>query len=211
MEWMRLGSMKTVSSKLRSRDNTEETQEEAPRWLEPDNTCGACKPGYVPKFRFEPRQELWEYHAALARLQGCELASILSAEEQAAALEALRPYLGFSYSPEWDFHGSFAYIGGKLDPARSDIEAGSYSFKWVDGSGYVSNTEKSYSNFRVGDPNGGTSFYGKEPYLALSLNENGSRGIERGLWVDFSSRQSPALYKCCMPSAAPDLSTCTVA
>ena len=205
------GPMKTVSTKLRSRDSTEETQQEVPRWLAPDSTCGACKPGYVPKFRFETTQGVWEYHVALAKLQGCELASIHSAEEQAAAIEALRPYISFSYSPSWDFNGAFAYIGGKLDPARSDIEAGSYFFKWVDGSGYVSNTETQYSNFHDGDPNGDTSFYGKEPYLALSLDQNGSYGIERGLWVDFSSRQSPALYKCCMPSGAPDLSTCTVA
>jgi len=203
--------MKTASTKLRSRDSTEETQQEAPRWLEPDVTCGACKSGYAPKFRFEPTQGVWEYHAALAKLQGCELASILSPEEQVAAVEALRPYISFSYSPSWDFHGAFAYIGGKLDAARSDIDAGSYFFKWVDGSGYVSNTESSYSNFRVGDPNGGTSFYGNEPYLALSLDENGSQGIKRGLWVDFSSRRSPALYKCCMPSAGTDLSTCTIA
>ena len=206
--------MKTASANLRATGSYEETQhghEEAPRLLEPDNTCAACKPGYVPKFRFETTQGVWEYHVALAKLQGCELASILSAEEQAAAVEALRPYIGYFYSPSWDFQGAFAYIGGKLDPTRSDSQAGSYFFNWVDGSGYVSNTESQYSNFHIGDPNGDTSFYGNEPYLALSLDENGSSGIQRGLWVDFSSRMSPALYKCCMPTEAPDLSTCTVA
>jgi hypothetical protein len=145
---------------------------------------------------------------------GCELASIKSAEEQAAAMAALEPFKNFPFSSRTPWKNAFVYIGGKLVESKTDISIGKYTFEWTDGSGEFTsqtnvNTMSPYTNFKDNDPNGGTEPYGYEPYLALSLNEGGSEHIPRGLWIDYSSQISPALYKCCGP-AKKDFSTCAV-
>lgn len=61
-----------------------------------------------------------------------------------------------------------------------------------------------YTNFAPHDPNTLTTGYEEELFVAISLDENGSKGISRGMWVDFSERKSPAIYKCC----STDFSTC---
>ena len=108
------------------------------------------------------------------------------------------------------------YIGGKLVESKTDISAGNYTFEWTDGSGEFTsqtnvNTISPYTNFKENDPNGGTAavLFSAEPYLAMSLDEGGSSGIPRGLWIDYSNQISPALYKCCGPPKK-DFSSCSV-
>ena len=185
-----------------------------------DCGCEACPFGV--EYRFSTMETSWEAHMALAMLKGCHLASIKSKEEQEAAVLAMQPFIGFPYEATENFQSSFAYIGAKVVYSASDPAAGRYTFEWVDGSGQfevfrkdasqqqsIVMTPSSYSNFITSDPNGGTAGYEVEPYLALSLNEHGSAGITRGDWIDFSARNSPALYKCCAPPPG-DFSTCFV-
>jgi hypothetical protein len=151
----------------------------------------------------------------MAKLDGCYLASIKSAKEQAAAVKAMAPFIGYPYKDTTNFQASFAYIGAKVIEEKSDYASGKYTFEWVDGSGEFqatrgSDTETPFTFFIDSDPNGRTAGYEDgEPYLALSLNENGSKGITRGDWIDFSARKSPALYKCCAKPAN-DFPQCTV-
>jgi hypothetical protein len=187
---------------------------------EDDGGCEACP--YGVEYRFSTMETSWEAHMALAMLKGCHLASIKSKEEQAAAVLAMEPFIGFPYQATENFQSSFAYLGAKVVYSASDPAAGRYTFEWVDGSGQFEVLRgttaqqgqpaimtPSYSNFITSDPNGGTAGYEVEPYLALSLNEHGSTGITRGDWIDFSARNSPALYKCCAPPPG-DFSTCFV-
>lgn len=167
-------------------------------------SCSSCEYG-DPVYRFSPFEGKWEYHNALAKTFGCELASISSADEQAAAVKALEPYINFPYSTQNDWKNAFVYIGGVLNEEQSNPESGYYVFDWSDGSGSVvveNGSGTPYSDFNDGDPNGvlqgGDGHY--EPYLALSLNEADSFGIQRGKWVDYSNMVSPGLYKCCVPS-----------
>lgn len=180
-------------------------------------SCMKCVVG-DPVFRFSPIETYWEAHRALARLQGCELASITSREEQTAAEAELALYKNFPYEFNGHFEGSFVYLGARVINEMSDPERGAYTFEWVDGSGTFRafrgrNMDRPYTYFQPGvDPNSGTSHFGDEPYLAMSLNENDSIPIPRGEWVDFSARKSPALYKCCTNNVVSDsdYSECSV-
>jgi len=181
----------------------------------PGKGCLPCDGGDVV-FKFSPIEGNFETHLQLARLMGCELASIKSPEEQAAAVAAMSPFRNFPYSSQAPWFNAFVYIGGRLVESKTDISKGKYTFEWTDGSGEFTsqtnvNTMAPYTNFKDNDPNGGTAAVGfsAEPYLALSLDEGGSERIPRGLWIDYSRQISPALYKCCGP-AKKDFSTCSV-
>ncbi len=177
------------------------------------SNCNACP--YGVEYRFSVLEASFEEHEARAKTDGCFLASIKSPEEQAAALKAMQPFIGYPYTDGSNFQASFAYIGAKVVEYLSDSAAGRYVFEWVDGSGQFTATRGSdtvtpYTNFQDPDPNGRTAGYEDgEPYLALSLDENGSKGIARGQWIDFSARKSPALYKCCAKPAN-DFAKCMV-
>lgn len=175
-------------------------------WVVAQDCFLACPAG-VPEYRFNPTATSWEAHRVLAKQMGCELASISSEAEQAAAVKAMEPYIGYPYHAQDFFESSFAFLGGRvmMDSSSKDPDAGTYTYEWVDGSGTLDiqrgvNQAEHFSKFIPGDPNGGTEPFGNEPYLALSLDENGSTGIPRGAWVDFGNFNSPALYKCCAPS-----------
>jgi hypothetical protein len=183
--------------------------------LPPAPGCLACDGGEVV-FHFSPFEGKWQTHLQIARMMGCELASIKSAKEQQAAVAALEPFRDFPYSNQDGWNNAFVFIGGKIVESKTDISAGNYTFEWTDGSGEFTsqtniNTVSPYTNFKGNDPNGRTTPVGfsDEPYLALSLDEGSSSGIPRGLWVDYSNQLSPALYKCCGPPKK-DFSTCSV-
>lgn len=167
-------------------------------------------------YRFSPLELGWEEHKSKAEAMGCQLASIKSPEDQAAAEAAIAPYIGFEYQSDGFFHNAFIYIGAEMDTETSDPNAGDYLFEWADGSGSFkvkrrgTQTESTaYTNFIPGDPNGGTGIFADERYVALSLQERDSRGIMRGKWVDFSNLPSPALYQCCLPALG-SYAHCTV-
>jgi hypothetical protein len=184
-----------------------------PDHRELESNCNACP--YGVEYRFSVLEASFEEHESRAKTEGCFLASIKSPEEQAAALKAMQPFIGYPYTDGSNFQASFAYIGAKVIEYLSDSVTGRYVFEWVDGSGQFtatrgSDTATPYTNFIDSDPNGRTAGYEDgEPYLALSLDENGSKGITRGDWIDFSARKSPALYKCCAKPAN-DFAKCTV-
>lgn len=154
------------------------------------------------EYHFNPTEATFEEHLILAEAQGCELASIQSAEDQLAAETVLEAFIGFAYKNTENWASAFLFLGAMVVPAASNPDGGFYTFEWVDGTGTFTvnrntNTIEPFTNFQEGDPNGGTSYFFEEPYLAMSLGENQSSGIPRGLWVDFSAQPSPALYQCC--------------
>lgn len=167
--------------------------------------CASCQ----PEFQFNPMAASFQAHQVLARQQGCVLASITSAQEQTAALQVMKDFIGYPYHATRNFQSAFLFLGGIRVDELSDPQAGNYTFEWLDGSGSFQvdrNTDTTtldgtsstqFTDFWSGDPNGGTGIFGAERYLALSLDENDSTGIPRGKWVDFSNTPSPALYKCC--------------
>lgn len=181
-----------------------------PTLNENDQVCSTC-PGTnaVAEYRFNPTAASWETHRLLAHQDGCELASIANIVEQAAALAAMRPYIGYPYHATENVGSSFAYLGGRVIPEQSNPSTGRYAFEWVDGSGRLvvqngqvvedGSDSTAFGFFASGDPNGDTLGF-SEPFLALSLDENGSSGLRRGQWVDFLDAPSPALYKCCVPT-----------
>jgi len=71
------------------------------------------------------------------------------------------------------------------------------------------NSTASYSNFISSEPNSSKeSVEDYFNYIALSLDENDSKGIPRGGWVLLSEvLPNPALYQCCVT----DFATCTLA
>ena len=63
----------------------------------------------IPEYRFNPTATSWEAHRVLAKQLGCELASISSEAEQAAAVKAMEPYVGYPYHAQGFFESSFAF------------------------------------------------------------------------------------------------------
>jgi hypothetical protein len=169
----------------------------------PSDSCLACEGD--PEFLYNPHQTTWESHKKFARAVGCTLASITSADEQAAA-EAAMPAVE-------DIEGGIVYIGAELttfvdvpDPDVSDV----YTFAWIDGSGSfdafeglgANGTTVSYSNWRdknAGgvDPNNGSG----DPVMALYYRDTTAvDATTRGTWVNVVATASKsALYKCCAP------------
>ena len=174
-------------------------------------TCAGTK-----KYRFSPFETSWWDHKEKAEELGCVLASIKSPEEQAAAEAELASYIGFPYQFTYGFYNAFIYIGAEVITDLSDFDAGNYTFEWTDGSGQFQYTRGSsstttYTNFHTGDPNGGNFGFWDERFLALSMDENGSVGIPRGKWVDFTTYGGPALYQCCDSPEPLAYAECTVA
>lgn len=181
-----------------------------------DAYCWEQCQGRPMEYRYNPISASWKAHFAMAFQMDCELASITSPFEQQAALQAMEPYLGYPYhisasnATSYSFEASFVYLGART--VESDPKKGRYLFEWMDGSGEFEVTRNKnsldpYTNFLMGDPNGnGDNNVEDETYLAMSLNENDSAGVPRGMWIDFGLRNSPALYKCCAP--APPKPTC---
>jgi len=164
----------------------------------------------------------------MALSEGCQLATIKTSEEQAAAMGAMEPYIGYEYASTQGSEGSYAFIDGlEVIQYRDDPYEGRYVFSWQDGEylevlkGDNSNatiydlvvvtggnqTRPGYANFIPSEPNAlKETASGLFDSIALSLNENGSQGIPRGGWIllDAGQFQNPAIYQCC----ATDFPTC---
>jgi len=155
---------------------------------------------------------------------GCQLASIVSEEQQSAALKAMEPYIGYQYEYIDDMQGSFAYISGLIMKHYSDPENGTYTFHWWDeeenaflevkrgdnsgvktigfrapdpniryayrGVSYVTK-ETGYANFIPSEPNWSDDRFWEDT-VALSLDENGSKGIPRGGWLAMPTSSHPS-------------------
>jgi len=63
-----------------------------------ESDCEICPNGY--EYRFNPTEALWFDHLSEAEASGCSMAMIRSSEDQAAAVKAMEPYIGWMYKAE---------------------------------------------------------------------------------------------------------------
>jgi hypothetical protein len=124
---------------------------------------------------------------------GCELASIRSPEENAAALAAFQSAVGSTAN-------LFAWIGGlrrTVDSNNNPFAAGRW--QWTDGSSWPENADDGYTNWSDFDgaqqPNNGN-----EPAAGVTIANSDGTNIfqDAGEWFDAkTSEPYYGLYKCC--------------
>lgn len=121
--------------------------------------------------------------------------------------ELLRGFEEGRFSYYWQDGGVFEVYQGNNSRASiveflyDDVAGGSL--------GYVP-TRPTYANFFVSEPNAAAVNRSVPEddlgaVVGLSLDENDSKGIPRGSWMDVPIRKSPAIYTCCVT----DFHTCT--
>lgn len=163
----------------------------------PSVSCAAC-PTNQAKYVVNTNKMNWEQHNAFATAIGCVMASITSAEEQDAAVDALNVLqASTSY---------FVYFG-----AITNGSGQGSTWTWTDGSesflgdgvGESSNPNP-YRNWNSAQPNGTGNRGG--------LYAIPTAGFQLGDWDDVTGVGLwPALYKCCQEQpVATDFEYCPV-
>jgi len=124
--------------------------------------CEVCPNGY--EYRFNPTEMRQSQHSTQAEREGCTMAVIRSSEDQAAAVEAMEPYIGWKYQSRDKFEGAYAFTDG--DEAEYYRNSnGRFSFTFWD--------ETDYLEVYYGVRHTGVDYTG-EFYITLPLNSTAS-------------------------------------
>ena len=154
----------------------------------PTDSCLACEGG-DPTYYINGMKLRWEEHFYLAKISGCELASIKSSAEHTAAQAARTPFQNIGptfldfFDPIWI--GAYG--------SNYDVSGVAQTWTWSDGSGTF-NPNTLLASFTTVNIEGSSQLY---------LAYRGSDAFNPTEIIDAGSGMTlPALYKCCATTPA---------